>query len=312
MLQHQYRAPWVNLFNQTIANELNPPNATPQPFITCQLATVDSQGFPHVRTVVYRGFLFNDKNNNILTLTTDKRMSKYEELLHNDKFEIVFYFPISKKQYRFRGIARIIDNEYKPRVDLSSINPRTIIERERSSSDSDSDFDSDQSADSDDDETVLEIPSGTSASSISSPPSACRPVSHSLLSPAVANSIQQYKTANNLSYTNLHDLESVDLSPPSEREWNAEILRQWQGLSKKMRASFRKPAPKTKMDDEKQMKMDKIRRGVDGKKEDVGLENFALIALFTDYVDVYEMEKDKRMIYEKDSYQMWKEDEVCP
>lgn len=126
MLQHRFMAPWVNGFIQAVESEMSDSS---QPFITCQLATVDPQGFPHVRTLVYRGFLFNDKANNIITLTTDKRMSKYHELLHNDKFEVVFYFPHTRKQYRFRGIARIIDNEYKPKVDVSSINPRTIIER---------------------------------------------------------------------------------------------------------------------------------------------------------------------------------------
>lgn len=301
-------APWVNGFIQAVESEMSDSS---QPFITCQLATVDPQGFPHVRTLVYRGFLFNDKANNIITLTTDKRMSKYHELLHNDKFEVVFYFPHTRKQYRFRGIARIIDNEYKPKVDVSSINPRTIIERELSSSSSSS---SDDDEDASDEETVLELPKidhkqpATSGSSSSS----FEPISHSIISPAFASQLQQYKTSNNLSYTNLHDLSLLDFHPPSDKEWDEEILRQWNSLSKKLKASFRKPTPKTKMDEENQKKIDKISRGVDGKKEESGLENFALIALFIEYVDLYEVEKDRRYIYEKDDYQMWNEDEVCP
>lgn len=104
----------------------------------------------------------------------------------------------------------------------------------------------------------------------------------------------------------------LDFHPPSDKEWDEEILRQWNSLSKKLKASFRKPTPKTKMDEENQKKIDKISRGVDGKKEESGLENFALIALFIEYVDLYEVEKDRRYIYEKDDYQMWNEDEVCP
>jgi pyridoxamine 5'-phosphate oxidase len=307
MLQNQYMAPWVGGFVNTVDTALNAEGGPP--YVACQLATVDSQGFPHVRTLVYRGFLFNDKANNVITLTTDKRLDKYQELLHNDKFEAVFWFPNARKQYRFRGIARIIDDEYKPLVDVSSINPRTIIERERlSASESDSDSDND-----DDSGARLEL---KALHSPVSPPlrplNNNSPISHSIISPSLASTLQQYKSANNLLYTNLHDLQSVDLRPPSDQEWDDEIARQWNGLSKKLKASFRKPTPKTKMDDVKQKKIDSIRRGVDGKKEESGLQNFALIALFTDYVDLYEDEKDRRYIYEKDSYQMWSENEVCP
>ena len=75
----QDMASWVPIFRNTIEGELTLNEKNP-PFVSFQLATVDAQGVPHVRTMVYRGFLFNDKTTNVLTFVTDKRMNKYEEL----------------------------------------------------------------------------------------------------------------------------------------------------------------------------------------------------------------------------------------
>ena len=59
-------------------------------FPTCDDRLRD--GYPQNRTLVYRGWLFDNKDSSVLTFATDKRMSKYKELLHNDKCEAVFYF----------------------------------------------------------------------------------------------------------------------------------------------------------------------------------------------------------------------------
>lgn len=303
-------APWVPAFKSSTEAELTASENDP-PFITFQFATIDEHGFPHVRTLVYRGFLFEDKTNNVITCVTDKRTSKYQELLKNDKFEAVFYFPKIKKQFRFRGRARIIDNEHKPVVDLSSIQPKTIIENNiQCNSDSDSDSDSDDSEE-------LEIrATSTSSSTVSSPENGrnhqSSPVCHSILSPSLLWNVHNQKSADNISYTNLHDLSNIEFYPPTEQEWAAEIGRQWGKLSKNLKKSFRKPTPTTLINSQNQKLIDSINRGVDGKKDEDGFKNFAVIGLFVEHVDLYELDKDRRFIYAKDSYQLWSEDEVCP
>ena len=74
---------------------------------------------------------------------------------------------------------------------------------------------------------------------------------------------------------------------------------------------FQKP-PKLVMSDENAKLISSIHRGVDGKNIDYGLKNFALVGLFIDYVDYYDLEKDKRFIYQLDENHQWFEQEVCP
>lgn len=302
-------APWIPTFKSATEAELAA-NENDPPFITFQFATVDVQGFPHVRTLVYRGFLFDDRNSNVITCVTDKRTNKYKELLKNDKFEAVFYFPKIRKQFRFRGIARIIDNTYKPVIDLSSIQPKTIIQNNYlNSSDSDSD--------SDEDEEELEIKATNTSSSLNSRSendSSCQvtPISHSLLSPSLLSQVQKQKSSENISYTNLQDLSNIDYYPPTDQEWETEHKRLWFNLSKPLKKAFRKPTPTTPINDENQKLIDSINRGVDGKKDEDGLKNFAVIGLFIDNVDLYELDKDRRYMYAKDSTQLWSEAEVCP
>lgn len=306
-------APWIPTFKSATEAELTA-NENDPPFITFQFATVDAEGFPHVRTLVYRGFLFEDRNSNVLTCVTDKRTNKYKELLVNDKFEAVFYFPKIRKQFRFRGVARIIDNKHTPVIDLSSIQPRVIIQNNLlNGSDSDSDSDDDEDGDGN---GGLEIRAASTTTSLNSneDETTCQmsPISHSLLSPSLLSQIQQKKSSDNLSYTNLHDLSHIDYYPPTSQEWEAEHKRLWFNLSKALKKSFRKPTPTTPINDENQKLIDSIHRGVDGKKDEDGLKNFAAIGLFIDYVDLYEIDKDRRYIYVKDSTQLWSEDEVCP
>lgn len=301
MIQFQYMAPWVPTFNSSVQAELVASNNTP-PFVSFQFATCDDQGYPHNRTLVFRGFLFDDKSNNILTFTTDKRMSKYQELINNDKFEAVFYFAKLKKQFRFRGRARIIDEEYKPLIDLSSIQPKTILQKHISRNSDDSDEDSD--AESEDGQLSLHVKAHHNKQ--------LNPVSYPVLSPTLNQKLQREKSTTNLSYTNLHDLSAIDYYPPQQNEWEQEITRQWANLLKNLKSTFRKPLPLTPLTADNQKLIDKIARGVDGKKEEAGLTNFAVVALFVDYVDLVELEKDRRYIYKKDGYHTWSEEEVCP
>lgn len=299
MIQLQYMAPWVPPFHASVQAELLHAS-----FISFQFATCDEHGYPHNRTLVFRGFLFDDKSNNVLTFTTDKRMSKYQELQNNDKFEAVFYFAKLKRQFRFRGRARIIDDTYKPVIDLSSIQPKTILQKHISRSSDSSDSGSD--SDSDDDDGHLSIHAKSHHNK------QLNPVSYPVLSPTLNSKIQREKTTSNLSYTNLHDLSAIDYYPPETSEWDQEITRQWANLLKNLKSSFRKPAPLTPLSADNQKLIDKIARGVDGKKDEAGLQNFSVVALFVDYVDLVELEKDRRYIYRKDGCHTWSEEEVCP
>ncbi|KAK6202354.1 pyridoxamine 5'-phosphate oxidase-domain-containing protein [Scheffersomyces amazonensis] len=312
-------APWVPVFSQSVIAELAATNNSP-PFTAFQLSTIDGHtGYPRNRTLVYRGFLFNDKSNSIITCTTDKRMSKYQELQHNDKFECVFYFANIKKQFRFRGRARFIDDVYQPIIDLSSIQPKTLLEkdqkkyvrREREYNDSDyDDLESIQSKNITDLDISNSLVSTPTTNTHNTHNYQLNPIQSSLLSPALLSKIND--SSHDLSYSTLNDISHIQYYPPSKEEWATERERQWNELSKSLKKSFRKPTPLKPLDEDNIKLLDRISRGVDGKKEIDGFKNFAVIALFIDYVDYVELDHDKRYIYEKDSSQQWSEEEVCP
>lgn len=315
MIQLQYMAPWIPTFSAAMEAELAAKDYSP-PFTLFSLATVDKDGFPHNRTMVYRGFLFDNKSNNVLTFCTDKRMKKYDELLHNDKFEAVFYFEKIKKQFRFRGRARVIDGDHYPVLDLATIQPKHIIETSMQSMENSSDEESD-------DELNMSVsPQKPSTQSNDASPASLdedlklcvqkTPLAYPIVSPTLLSKLQQENSNANISYSNLAELSLLELFPPTKEEWDNEITRVWDSLSKGLKSSFRRPAPLLPMDEGNQNLVDKISRGVDGKKEESGLKNFALVAMFIDHVDFYELEKDRRYLYDKDNTYVWKEMEVCP
>ncbi|CCF58965.1 hypothetical protein KAFR_0F03690 [Kazachstania africana CBS 2517] len=80
---------------------------------------------------------------------------------------------------------------------------------------------------------------------------------------------------------------------PESIDWEHEVLRQWNCLSRSAKALYRKPAPGSLLTDETSKILDKIQRGVDGTKEDAGLENFGIICLCIDKVDYLNL-KDGR------------------
>lgn len=310
MLQFNYMAQWVPTFRQCIESELSLTESSP-PFTSFQFATIDRQtGYPKNRTLVYRGFLFGDKTSNVLTFTTDKRMSKYRELLEDDKFEAVFYFARTKKQFRFRGRARLLDDVYRPVIDLSLIQPKQIIENNHKQTlKRDKQLDSDFESESDDDADIHIHHEPVSHHKLVQLVQLV-PISASLCSPSLMSQMKRNKP--DLSYTNLHDLSDFDYQPPTSQEWDQELDRQWGQMSKNLKKAYRRPAPLSPMTDENHKLIDSIARGVDGKKDEYGRKNFAVVAMFVDQVDLYEVEKDRRCIYVKDSFQQWSEDEVCP
>lgn len=418
MISSTFMGSWVPVFRQTIDTELNLLDHEP-PFTSFQLATISPSGFPLNRTMVFRGFLFNDNATNVLTATTDSRSEKYAELCLNDKFEAVFWFERLKKQFRLRGHARIIDHSHQPMLDLTKIQPQRLLEdlmllKQDVHDDIDEECDDKVLADShnqsigehhaiqsngniptvktdldpihvptnssllsthnlnhmpaardslrDLDESRLNgdstqmlnnsLRNSTSANSAqrapqrklfaqsqdvsedgdednddglemcvsghSDPASQTHrdddaqkvPLSSTLCSPSLFHKISQ--SSKDLSFTNLHDLSQFLYYPPTPEEWKAEITRQWTAMTKKMKKSFRKPPPSEPMTGKHCKTIDSIARGVDGKKDEAGLANFAVIALFVDYVDMVELDKDKRIIFRKDANHQWSESEVCP
>lgn len=295
MLQKQFMASWVPIFKNYIGNELQS-----EKFITFLLSTIGTDGFPKNRTVVYRGFLFDDECTNTITCTTDKRMSKYNELQHNDKFEAVFYLPISRRQFRFKGHARVIDNDIKPVINLHSFRPRNVGVVD---SDNESEYEGVEIRTKSNVQTGNKLPEETNYLK--------KPLDFNLVSPELTKLLSY---DHNSSYTNVTELlanEEFALQPPKDEEFQTELKRQWDSMSKGMKKSFRKPIPGSKMTGETQKHIDSIKRGVDGKKDEDGFKNFAVVALFIERVDYFDNENDRRIIFEKVQDDMWSEYEVC-
>lgn len=81
-----------------------------------QLATVQSNGKPANRTVVFRGFL---ETSNHLKIITDRRSEKIEQIQQQPWGEICWYFSKSREQFRLAGELILIgdrdrDSEFYP------------------------------------------------------------------------------------------------------------------------------------------------------------------------------------------------------
>ena len=72
-----------------------------------QFSTIGIDNSPRVRTVVFRGW--SEKYE--MEIFTDQRSEKFKELEKNNKVEICWFFPKAKCQFRFKGIAKIYQEE---------------------------------------------------------------------------------------------------------------------------------------------------------------------------------------------------------
>jgi pyridoxamine 5'-phosphate oxidase len=70
-----------------------------------QLATVQPNGRPANRTIVFRGFL-NDTNQ--LKFITDDRSDKIEQIVQQPWGELCWYFPKTREQFRLFGELAIV------------------------------------------------------------------------------------------------------------------------------------------------------------------------------------------------------------
>ncbi|MDX2272922.1 MAG: pyridoxamine 5'-phosphate oxidase family protein [Cyanobacteriota bacterium] len=79
-----------------------------------QLATVDAQGSPHNRTLVFRGFLPSTQQ---LRLATDSRSEKLEQIQHSSQAEICWYFTKTREQFRITGSIQPITANHPGRAE---------------------------------------------------------------------------------------------------------------------------------------------------------------------------------------------------
>ncbi|WAL58933.1 Npun_F5749 family FMN-dependent PPOX-type flavoprotein [Thermocoleostomius sinensis] len=72
-----------------------------------QLATVQRDGRPANRTIVFRGFL-NDTNQ--LKFVTDNRSDKIGQIVQQPWGELCWYFPKTREQFRLLGTLAIVNS----------------------------------------------------------------------------------------------------------------------------------------------------------------------------------------------------------
>ena len=77
-----------------------------------QLATVQADGYPANRTVVFRGFL---EDSNQLKVITDTRSEKITQIHHQARGEICWYFTVTREQFRLAGELTLVDDKYPDR-----------------------------------------------------------------------------------------------------------------------------------------------------------------------------------------------------
>lgn len=74
-----------------------------------QLATIDEEGKPHVRSHIHRAFLVPPSNPALplLITSTDVRSPKIQQLAHVDTVELAWWIDATSDQFRISGPARI-------------------------------------------------------------------------------------------------------------------------------------------------------------------------------------------------------------
>jgi pyridoxamine 5'-phosphate oxidase len=78
-----------------------------------QLATVQDNGHPANRTVVFRGFL---ENTNQLQFITDIRSEKAAQIEHQPWGEACWYFPETREQFRLTGQLTLVKAEQENQI----------------------------------------------------------------------------------------------------------------------------------------------------------------------------------------------------
>jgi pyridoxamine 5'-phosphate oxidase len=95
-------APWRSPLARALHRNRSLPHAR-----YFQLATVDAQGRPDNRTVVFRGFV---EQSNDLKMVIDGRSRKIEQIQHQSWAAICWYFPNTREQFRISGALTLVDS----------------------------------------------------------------------------------------------------------------------------------------------------------------------------------------------------------
>ena len=76
-----------------------------------QIATVDGDGHPRCRTVVFRGFSAFSNSPNAMKMITDARSEKVGQIGTSPQCEMVWWFSQSSEQYRITGRLQLVSGE---------------------------------------------------------------------------------------------------------------------------------------------------------------------------------------------------------
>ena len=307
----QSLALWNPSFTSAMQTELE---AGDLPFVLFNFSNVDSNNYPSTRSCILRGFLFDQEKTNVLVFTTDKRSTKYKDLLKNPRFDACFYFPKLKKQYRFKGTVRMISDDLTPNITYENDYINGI--NNDIGSDTNEGNKSDTSSIDDENESLISQYLSQNNKKLK-PQTIHEPLNYKLFSP---NFIKTFEDSS-ISLSDLgqkmeinNNTEELSNVPTSE-EWQNERLRVWNALTRNMKKSFKKPIPGTPLTEESRKLLDAINRGVDGNNSSTGYENFVVVCMFVELVDEVVLGGsgyDRRHIYRKTNNHLWKEYEVCP
>jgi len=102
-------APWRSPLSRALHRDRSKPHSR-----YFQLATVQANGHPANRTVVFRGFL-NDTNQ--LKVISDSRSQKIHQIQYQAWAEACWYFTEAREQFRLAGKLILVDEE-NPHTDL--------------------------------------------------------------------------------------------------------------------------------------------------------------------------------------------------
>ena len=76
-----------------------------------QIATVDADGHPRCRTVVFRGFSAFSHSPYAMKMITDSRSEKVSQIALSPQCEMVWWFSQSSEQYRITGSLQLVSGE---------------------------------------------------------------------------------------------------------------------------------------------------------------------------------------------------------
>ena len=109
--------PWRSLLSSAIHRNRSKPYSR-----YFQLATVTPEGYPSNRTLVFRGFVEDERSS--LKMITDLRSGKIQDIEQQEIGEICWYFTKTREQFRIQGNLRLVTAQEKD-SDLLKIRKET-------------------------------------------------------------------------------------------------------------------------------------------------------------------------------------------